>query len=306
MKLTLKVSIFALIIVTACETKNQESKPTTNKPIELVETPKTFDYQPQSPINGELNAVIELGSLGLNYFIIDIDRKGRWILKGQKFGRSNIIYGADTSNEIIGNIMRFKEEIIGLGVDESKIFLVASSSVVENNNINLIEAISNVGIPLKTVSPEEEAKYAMIATIPREFVDESFLVDIGSGKTKISWVNDADTSTIEIYGSKYFLDDVQDTTVFREVRNALLKVPEENRNLCFMLGGIVYEFSKAEVSNTNRRYHVMSNPDEYPTYNEKFKAGRVIYNALYLPSTYSYIFDSYSNFSIGYLVSQKK
>ena len=47
-------------------------------------------------------------------------------------------------------------------------------------------------------------------------------------------------------------------------------------------------------------------PNSYPVDNEKLKAANVIYNALYLEPTYSYIFDRDSNFSIGYLIVQNQ
>ncbi|WP_420318874.1 hypothetical protein [Ekhidna sp.] len=305
MKIIFKVVILLLVMSTACDSPKTRDR--TNRPISPPETSKerVFDYQPQKPVNGKLNAVIELGSLGLNYFIIEIDEEARWVLKDQEFGRSNIIYGANSADEITSNIIEYKNAITEFGVSPDDIYMVVSSSVIEDNIEDLRNRVQYLNIPVISVTPENEARYAMIATIPKEFIDESFMVDVGSGNTKLAWVNDADTSTIEIHGSKYFLGDVRDTTVFREVRDALLDVPFENRNLCFMLGGIIYEFVKAEIDNEQNRYYVLKPPSTYPTNNEKLKAGNVIYSALYVEPTYSYIFDRESNFSIGYLVSLK-
>lgn len=301
--------IVILFFVTACnqEKASTESKqPTQIQPISKAQQPRVFDYQPENPVDGELKAVIELGALGLNYFIIEVDDQARWSLEKQIFGRSNIVYGETSIDEIIDNILSFQSEILGYGVQKNNIHVVVSSSAIESKISNLEQQLSDLSMTTKTVNPDEEAKYAMIATIPKEFIDESFMVDVGSGNTKLSWVNLGDTSTIEIHGSKYFLSEVQDTTVFREVRDAILQIPESNRNLCFMLGGIIYEFVKEEIQQTDQRYHVLKAPGSYPTNNEKLKAGNVIYNGLHLAPTYSYIFDNHSNFSIGYLVSLKK
>ncbi|WP_425391411.1 hypothetical protein [Ekhidna sp.] len=301
------VIILIVLVVASCETQkanNQTQRPAAESSI--TNSIRVFDYQPEKPQNGELNAVIEVGSLGLNYFIIEIDDEARWVLKKQEFGRSNIIYGANSTTEIESNIKKYKQDITAFGVSPKNIYCVVSSSVIKENINDLTSRISNLDITTVTMTPENEAKYAMISTIPREFMEESFMVDVGSGNTKLAWVNSADTSTIEIHGSKYFLGDVRDTTVFREVRDALLEVPKENRNLCFILGGIIYEFAKEKIDNEDRRYYVLESPGDYPTNNEKLKAGNVIYSALYLEPTYSYIFDSESNFSIGYLVSLKK
>jgi hypothetical protein len=268
---------------------------------------RTFDYEPRKPINGDLNAVIELGALGLNYFIVEIDKEARWELKNAQYGRSNLIYGVNTTSEIITKINEFKKEIISRGVSQKDIHLLASSSVIKTEYVaDLNNRLKSSNLKIKSITADLEAQYALMATIPQEFIEESFLVDIGSGNTKISWVQNTDTSSIEIHGSKYFLGDVQDTTVFREVRDAVLEVPEKNRNLCFVLGGMIYEFVKDEIDSSNKRYFILSPPDTYPMDNEKLRAAYVIYNALYLQPTYSYIFDSESNFSIGYLISQKQ
>ncbi|WP_421765541.1 hypothetical protein [Ekhidna sp.] len=308
MNRVLQFWIICSLTVTAC---NQEKAKTESKPQEAQTTPvtsqeKIFDYQPENPVDGQLNAVIELGAIGLNYFIIEIDDQARWSLKKQIFGRSNIIYGETSPEEIIANIENFQSEILAFGVQKENIHIVISSSAVESSTSDLEAEIRKSGIDVITVNAHQEAEYAMMATIPREFIDESFMVDVGSGNTKLSWVNANDTSTIEIHGSKYFLSEVQDTTVFREVRDAILRIPESNRNLCFMLGGIIYEFAKTEIEETDNRYYVLKAPGAYPTNNKTLKAGNVIYNGLFLPPTYSYIFDNHSNFSIGYLVSLKK
>ena len=304
-----KVCFIFLIILTSCgvkKTSQEETKPRPPKEQPVFER-RSFDYKPRVPENGELNAVIELGSLGLNYFIIEIDSDGCWQLERSSFGRSNFIYGVNTNAEIIASIKEFKNEILNFGVKPKNIHLIASSSVVKYEDIPALNSqLVDTSLKIKSINAADEARYALLATVPKEFIDESFIVDIGSGNTKLAWVENSDTLSVEIHGSKYFLSDAQDTTVFREVRDALLQVPEKNRNLCFMLGGMIYEFVKDEVQGSNNRYFVLDPPNEYPTDNEKLKAANVIYNALYLEPTFSYIFDRDSNFSIGYLISQRQ
>ncbi|MEO9869646.1 hypothetical protein [Ekhidna sp.] len=293
---------FISLSIIGCNPESKKSENKSSLPL-AKEVKKSFDYQPQKPVNGQLKAVIELGSLGLNYFIVNIDDNGRWELKKSNYGRSNIIYGANTSKEVISNIISFQTEIIDYGVELENIYLIVSSSVVKTEDITGLETkMTKNNLPLVSVSLEKEAQLAMAATIPKEFLEESFLVDIGSGNTKFSWVENQDTLSIETHGSKYFLNDIQDTTVFRQVRDAILEIPKRKRNLCFMLGGIIYEMAKVDIENSSERYHVLKSPDLYTSDNEKLKAGKVIYNALHLEPTYSYIFDTQSNFSIGYLV----
>ncbi len=290
------------------ETKNTQvnSEPATSIPAQTEEK-RVFDYQPRQPINGQLYATIELGALGLNYFIAEIDSENRWTLTESSFGRSNIIYGVNSSSEIYNKIVEYRNEILTKGVSSSNIHILASSSAIKSKIIDELRSKLLVkDLTINYIDAKEEGYYALAATIPQEFITESFLVDIGSGNTKLSWVENDDTLSIDIHGSKYFLSDVHDTTVFREVRDALLEIPEKNRNLCFMLGGMIYEFEKDKVESTDTRYFVLKSPSQYPTNNEKLKAANIIYNALYLEPTFSYIFDSQSSFSIGYLLALKK
>lgn len=295
--------LFSIALLIGCGPKNSGGESASKPANTEVEEVRVFDYQPQKPVNGILKAVIEIGALGLNYFIVEADKQGRWSLVKSSFERSNIIYGVNTTSEIISTINGFREEIVRSGVNKENIHLLASSSVIKLEDVpTLNKSLEMTGFQLVSVSAEDEAIYALLATIPREFIGESFLVDIGSGNTKLAWVQNSDTLNLESHGSKYFLNDVHDTTVFREVREAVLQIPETNRNLCFMIGGTIYDLvkDKAEVGN---RYYVLEAPSAYPTQNEKQKAGNILYNALYVQPTYSYIFDIESNFSIGYLLS---
>ncbi len=304
-----KICLISLVLIgCSSDTKNTQvnSEPATSIQPQTEEK-RVFDYQPRQPINGQLYATIELGALGLNYFIAEIDNENRWVLTESSFGRSNIIYGVNSSNEIFEKILEYRSEILSKGVTASNIHILASSSAIKSKIIEELKVRLNAkGLTVNYIDAEAEGNYALAATIPQEFITESFLVDIGSGNTKLSWVENNDTLSIDIHGSKYFLSDVHDTTVFREVRDALLEIPEKNRNLCFMLGGMIYEFEKDKVENSDTRYFVLKSPSQYPTNNEKLKAANIIYNALYLEPTFSYIFDSQSTFSIGYLLELKK
>lgn len=301
-----------LLIVVACNKmpsqKKDKSEASVSIANQLPNELRSFDYQPQKPQGGSLYAVIELGSVGLNYFIIDLDKQSRWELVKSKYGVSDIIYGAKTAKKLLPDIKQYQREIRAAGVSSSNIYYVASSSVVRTDDLEKINnTLSPLNASFKPVSSTDEAILALHATIPSEFIEESFLVDVGSGNTKLSWLSsDADTLGIEIHGSKYFLGGTQDTTVFREVRDAVLEVPAKNRNLCFMLGGTIYEFVKDEAQKTDDRYVLLKPPSAYPKTTDELKAGNVIYSALFLEPTYSYIFDTQSNFAIGYLLDKRR
>ena len=100
---------------------------------------RSFDYQPQKPQNGIKYAAIEIGSLGLNYFLVEIDDQKRWRLIDSQYGRSNVIYGVENTDQIIDDIKIFKKELVDKGIDESKIYAVASSSVVKSNYLESLK-----------------------------------------------------------------------------------------------------------------------------------------------------------------------
>lgn len=298
MKTTAKVLL--LLILVACSSTEQNSNSKVNS---RPSAKKTFEYQPQSPEDGQLMASIEIGSLGLNYFIISIDQQDRWETIRSEFGRSNLIFNESDLGEIETKVESFKNVIIENGVDPSNIHVVASSSSLEFvDTEELKKTVEQLGLQLHLISAKQEANYSLIAAVPKEFTDESFLVDMGSGNTKLSWVNNGDTISIDNYGSKYYLDGTPDSAVFRTFRESLLKIPLKNRNLCFMIGGTPYEFAN-HSNNRVGRYSILQAPSTYPDNEEKWKAGVVIYEALVLSPTYSYIFDWEANFSIGFLTT---
>lgn len=294
--------LFLLIISWGCSEKKEaaDEEKTISRPSSST---KSFNYQSEKPINGHTYATIEIGSAGLNYFIVNMDDQNRWSLIKSGFGESSLIQGNANVDAIFLKIESYKRDIIKAGVAKDDIYVIASSSAIEQNKIEEIRSRLGIsGIKLKSVNAQQEGLYDHLVTVPKEFVDESFLVDIGSGSTKITWISKNDTISLETIGSKYYLSDIHDTTAFRTVRDILLKIPLANRNLCFLLGGIPYEFA-AVTNDKIGRYTLLNQPGKYSPSSQKGKSGKIIYSAIYLDPTYSYIFDWDANFSIGYLMS---
>ena len=296
-----------LIILSGCtsnqEVSNQVEPLNSTKFLKKNNLEKKFDYKPEAPVNGKLYATIEIGSSGLNYFIVNMDSQNRWTLVKSGFGESALIEGEVDIDAIFLKIESYKRNIIKAGVPKNNIYVIASSSAIALRKIQEIKArLSISGIKLRRINAMQEGYYDLLATVPKEFIDESFLVDIGSGNTKITWVSNTDTTSLETLGSKYYINDVQDTTVFRTVRDILIDIPEKNRTLCFLLGGIPYEFAAA-TNKKQGRYTILEAPSKYSPSTQKGKSGKIIYEAIHLNPTFSYIFDWDANFSIGYLMS---
>lgn len=307
MKFFLRI-LFPLFIFSSCSSNkesNDSNAPTKDSTSKKIVEKKSFNYKPEKPKNGELFATIEIGSSGLNYFIVNMDDQDRWSLIQSGFGESSLIDNESNVDAIFIKIESYKREIIRAGVAKNNIYVIASSSAIELGKIQEIKSRLGIsGIKLISVNAAQEGLYNLFSTVPQEFIAESFLVDIGSGNTKITWISNSDTTTLETFGSKYYLDGTPDTTAFRTVRDLLLKIPEKNRNLCFMLGGIPYEFAAA-TNKRDGRYTLLDLPGKYSPSTQKGKSGKIIYNAIYLDPTFSYIFDWDANFSIGYLISLK-
>ncbi len=294
--------IATLILFVGCSTsENNSSTPTSID--ELPEFLSSFDYQPKPPVDGELLGIIELGYSGFNSFIVRMDNKDRWRLEKATFGESKVGDGEITFDQVFSQIEKFKADMIEFGVDRNDINLVASSSALKERKVlDIAERLRRLNIGLITVSARQEGNYALLATVPKAFMKNAFMVDIGSGNTKISWAEGNETKSVETVGSRYFESGISDQQARIGIKEALATVPEENKGLCFMVGKIPYLLATA-TDNRTRRYTVLEPPEAY-NFEEKHElAGLNLYDALWQESTISYVFDWDSNFSIGVLMN---
>lgn len=292
--------VLSLLLFGACST------PETTQDAETVEEQPSFltsfDYTPEQPVDGELLGIIELGYSGFNYFIVTMDKRDRWILERAEFDESFVAEGEITFDRVIGKIETFKSEMVQFGVREDNINLVASSSAIKEQKVVAIaQRLRAMNIGLITVSAEQEGNYALYATIPPAFLKNSYMIDVGSGNTKVSWVEGKAPQTIETYGSKYFQNGVTDEEVSKALRDAIAQVPEANKSVCFLVGKIPYLLAEA-TNNKNSRYTVLEAPETYSFEDEQQLAGLTIYKAIWEETTFNYVFDWDSNFSIGVLM----
>ncbi|HTG56388.1 MAG TPA: hypothetical protein VL943_08980, partial [Niabella sp.] len=58
---------------------------------------RTFAYQPEKPVNGELKGVVEVGASGFNSFVVKIDKEKRWEVVSKEFGNSMVYEGLATA-----------------------------------------------------------------------------------------------------------------------------------------------------------------------------------------------------------------
>jgi hypothetical protein len=119
----------------------------------------------------------------------------------------------------------------------------------------------------------------------------------------MSWMNAANLVAEEAPGSKYYEKDKTDATVYDEVKAKAARVPQRNREVCFIIGGTPYDLAKQHRQG-GERYTVLKSPGDYQADKPKTKAGLNIYKAIQdATGCDTFVFDWDANFSIGFLLS---
>jgi hypothetical protein len=263
-------------------------------------TPAPFNYTAPTPTNGKLKGVVELGATGFNYFIVKIDGQKNWDLEKAEFGVSLVKEGLATDDDVKSGLRRYIADMTSFGVGARDIHFVVSSGAQKEPIMPKINAaLKAMGYVVNVVTPEQEAKYALKATLPSAFVSRGFVVDIGSGNTKVSW---NPGGTIELPGAKYYQNNLPAATVYAEVKSKTSQVPSNLRQTCFIIGGVPYELAK-QTRNAKERYTVLKAPADYKAEGAKQEAGLNIYAAIAeATGCKQFVFDWDANFTIGFLL----
>lgn len=288
----------------------EESSATDNNSSEATasDTPRrSFTYTPPAPNGGKLKGVVELGASGFNSFIIRIDDQKNWKLEKAEFGNSLVIENMASDDDIRAGLKSYIGKMLDFGVSGRDIhFVVSSGAVKAEGTQKIIKALKSLNYFVNTVTPEQEGTLALRSVLPADYDNNSFVVDIGSGNTKISWKEGGSTKALETYGAKYFQNGTSDDVVTSEVKAKAKQVPEDHRKTCFIIGGVPFELAKA-VRNGKERYTVLDAPSAYKLDNAKSKAGLTIYKAIAeATGCDQFVFDWDANFTIGFLLNMPK
>lgn len=267
---------------------------------------KPFTYTAPDPQNGKLKGVVEMGASGFNSFIVRVDDQKRWKLEKAEFGNSLVMENMATDDDIRSGLKSYIGKMLDFGVGGRDIqFVVSSGAVKAEGTAKIIRVLKSLNYVVNTVTPEQEGSLALRAVLPTEFYDNSFVADIGSGNTKISWKEGGSTKALETYGAKYFQNGTSDETVASEVKAKAKQVPSDHRQTCFIIGGVPFELAKS-VRKGKERYTVLDAPSAYKLENAKSKAGLNIYKAIAeATGCNQFVFDWDANFTIGYLLTLK-
>jgi len=285
-------------------TQHKTSEAKTNQNTKVITPTKDFNYTPTEPKNGALKGVVELGASGFNSFIVKIDKHKNWELKKAEWGNSLVYDNMASAADIRSGLKKYITNILDYGVNGRNIhFVVSSGAQKVGSTKKIISELKNMNYVVNTVTPEQEAKYALKSVLPTRYKATAFVVDIGSGNTKISWVNnDGSVKGLESYGAKYYKNNINDKKAYQDVYNKAKMVPHKRTDICFMIGGVPYKFAK-EVRKGKERYTVLKASKDYNVEGAKMKSGKNIYKALEdATGCKQFVFDWEANFTIGFLL----
>lgn len=277
--------------------------PTDNSEATSTEV-STFSYTPPAPVDGKLRGVVELGASGFNSFIIKVDKEKRWSLEKSEFGNSLVTENMATDEDVRIGLKKYIGGMLDYGVGSKDIhFVVSSGAAKADVTLKITRVLKSLGYVVNQVTAEQEGQLALKSVLPADYASKAFVVDIGSGNTKISWMENGKVSAIESYGAKYFQDGTDDSKVYQEVSAKAKQIPEDLRKTCFIIGGVPFEMAK-EVRKGKERYTTLSAPLAYSKLsNAKSKAGVNIYKAVTdATGCQQFVFDWDANFTIGFLL----
>lgn len=294
--------IFLLLVFNSCKKK-------VNKEENLhQEALKSFTYVPPSPSNGNLYGVVELGAAGFNSFIINADEKLNWKLEQAEFGKSLLVEGMTNTLLINEKLREYIDELKKSGLLEENIYFVVSSGAIKEDITKLIIGeLKKIGYEVNSVTPHEEGAYALKAILPNEFKNNSLVVDMGSGNTKVAFTTtNNEIKTIESIGAKYYQKGIEDKEVYEQIRNAISKVPAEKRDKIFIIGGVPSQMAKSISSNKNMYTVLSPNISSYSKIEgKKAKSGLNIFKAIVDETkAKQIIFFNDGNFAIGFLLDK--
>jgi hypothetical protein len=282
---------------------------TVSAPKEVASTSqdREFSYAPDKPINGKLRGVVELGASGFNSFVINLDDQRRWEIISKDFGTSLAYEGLATTEDIREGLKKYIAGMIDKGVAKQDIhFVISSGAQKEPKTTTISNELKKMGYVVNKVSPDQEAKYGLKATVPSSFADNSFMVDIGSGNTKVSWEEGGTLKTLELPGAKYYEKGTSDEEVYGAIKSQIAKIPEAKRNVGFIIGGVPFTLAKQHRKG-EERYTVLRAPGSYTPVDKKMSSGLNIYKAI-ADGTQAdtFVFDWDANFTIGFLLGLNK
>lgn len=272
---------------------------------------ETFSYVQPKPVNGVLKGVVELGSTGFNYFVINVDKQKNWELVKVEYGNSLVSEHMENDNDILMGLKGYINRMVeATGVTGNNIhFVVSSGADRDPKVIKIIAQLRKLRYVVNAVTFAQEGAYGLLATMPKDYYDSAFFIDMGSGNTKVAYVENGKTIGLETIGSKYFEKQVSDEDAYKQVMAVCSKIPAGKRAKCFIIGGGPFELAKP-VRKEKEQFTILNGPDSYEKLiadkGQKVKCAVNIYKAIQQATgCHQFIFDWDTDFTIGFLLSLK-
>ena len=262
-----------------------------------------FDYTPEVPTGGKLKGVVELGATGFNSFIVNIDKQKNWKLEKADYGASLVYEKLTGDQDVKDGLKRYIADMLAFGVSPREIhFVISSGAQKVDITKKIIDYLKGMGYVVNTVTAAQEGTLGYRSVMPKDYTGDAFVVDIGSGNTKIAWMDGSAIKTQESFGAKYFQNNTTDDAVYDEVKTKSAQIPARLRKTCFIIGGVPFDLAK-QVRNGKERFTILAAPNKYTPKDAKGKAGINIYKAIAdATDCQQFVFDWDANFTIGFLL----
>lgn len=263
-----------------------------------------FEFRPADPLNGKLKGVVELGATGFNSFIVRIDNQGNWKLEKADYGASLVYENMTSDADVKDGLKQYISEMVAYGVSPRDIhFVISSGAKKVAVTDQIIKTLTGMKYFVNTVTPEQEGQYALKCVLPKEYSGRAFVVDIGSGNTKVSWKAAGQVKAFESFGSKYSQNGTTASEVNADLKTKSAQIPKNLTETCFIIGGVPFEFAK-KVRNGKERYTVLPAPASIKASGDKQVNGLSIYQSIaQATGCKQFVFDWDANFTIGFLLS---
>ena len=265
---------------------------------------KSWSYNAKEPIGGKLKGVVELGASGFNSFIVKVDNDKNWKLEKAEWGNSLVYEGMASGTDVTQGLKQYIAKFLDYGVNGREIHFVVSSGALKAQETQpILRALKGMNFVVNEVTPEQEGTYALTCVLPKDYDDSAFVVDIGSGNTKISWKEGGRVQAKESYGAKYFQNSVGDATAYNDAKKIGEMIPQSKTGTCFIIGGVPFTLAK-QARNGNERYTLIDKPGAYEADEAKTKSGLNIYQGIKDGTGCDeFVFDWDANFTIGFLLT---
>lgn len=289
---------------TGTQESEQKDNPKADSKKSATAALRSFNYQPEKPVNGELKGVVEVGATGFNSFVINMDKEKRWEIRSKDFGKSLVYEGLATTDDIRSGLKKYISDMFDKGVKSKNVHFIISSGAQKEPKTTIISSeLKKMGFVVNLVTPEQEGKLALRSALPASYNESAFVTDMGSGNTKISWVSGNGLTAVETPGAKYFEKEMKDDEVYNTVKTKASQIPTAQREVCFIIGGTPFEMANQHRQG-EERYTVLKAPSEYNDEKPKMKSGLNIYKAIVdATGCDTFVFDWDANFSIGFLLT---